>query len=339
MAKSPLVSVILPAKNCGSYLKDAVDSVLSQTFENFELLLINDGSDDGSIEALGRDDDRLKIIENRGSGLVDALNSGVKAASGPYLARMDGDDICHPDRLKLQFEFLRDNQKIDIVGTQVEVVSDRGSGGDGGPAEGYRLYEAWINSVITPDDIRREIFVESPLPHPTVMIRAEVMEKLGGYRDMGWPEDYDLWLRAHEANIQMGKVSRKLLKWRDSDSRLSKLDDRYSRQNFMRVRAHFLARYLQKKEKPIIWGAGKTGGLLARLLNHEGAEISGFIDINERKIGRTKADRPVWSPEKAREVDGALILVAVASRGARGTIRDFLTGCGKIEGTDYYCVV
>lgn len=333
MVYRPLVSVILPARNCGSYLKEAVDSVLNQTFGNLELLVINDGSDDGSIEALGRDDHRLAIVENPGSGLVDALNAGFTVASGRYLARMDGDDICHPSRLELQVDLLENNRQIGIAATQVEVI------GDGGPAEGYRLYEAWINSVLTPEDIRREIYIESPLPHPTVMMRAEVLEKLGGYRDMGWPEDYDLWLRANEAKIEMGKVGRKLLKWRDSGLRLSKIDQRYSRKNFMRARAHFLARGLVKKTRPIIWGAGKTGGLLARLLNSEGAEISGFIDINKRKIGQTKANRPVFGPEKARQIDGALILVAVASRGARDTIRDFLNDCGKTEGADYYCVV
>ncbi|VAX14976.1 Glycosyl transferase, group 2 family [hydrothermal vent metagenome] len=333
MAKSPLVSVILPARNCGPYLKEAVDSVLTQTFENFEILVIDDGSDDGSIETLGRDDHRLKVIVNPGCGLVDALNAGCKAASGQYLARMDGDDICHPSRLELQVDFLHNNPRIGVTATQVEVI------GDGGPAEGYRLYEAWINSVLTPADIRREIYIESPLPHPTVMMRAEVFQKLGGYRDMGWPEDYDLWLRANEAGVSMGKVGRKLLKWRDSDSRLSKKDERYSRKNFMRVKAHFLARAMAKKTRPIIWGAGKTGGLLARLLNHEGAEISGFIDINRRKIGRVKAGKPVFGPDKARQIDDALILVAVASRGARDTIRDFLNDCGKVEGIDYYCVV
>ncbi len=333
MTYCPQVSVILPARNCGLYLKQAVDSVLAQTFEDFEILVIDDGSDDGSIETLCRDDHRLKIIANPGCGLIDALNAGCKAASGPYLARMDGDDICHPSRLELQVDFLHNNPQIGVTATQVEVI------GDGAPAEGYRLYEAWVNSVLTPDDIRREIYIESPLPHPTVILRADVFKKLGGYRDMGWPEDYDLWLRANEAKIEMGKVGRKLLKWRDSDSRLSKKDERYSRKNFMRVKAHFLARYLSTKTEPVIWGAGKTGGLLARLLNHEGAEISGFIDINKRKIGRTKADRPVFGPEKAREIDDTLILVAVAARGARDTIRDFLTDCGKVEGTDYYCVV
>jgi len=333
MAYCPLVSVILPARNCGSYLKDAVDSILNQTYKNLEIMVVDDGSDDGSIETLGRDDHRFKVMENPGCGLVDALNAGFKAAAGSYIARMDGDDVCHPSRLACQVDYLRDNPQIGIAATQVEVI------GDGASAEGYRLYEAWINSVLTPDDIKREIYIESPLPHPTVILRADVFNKLGGYRDMGWPEDYDLWLRAHEAKIEMGKVDRILLKWRDTDSRLSKKDERYSRKNFMRVKAHFLARSLLKKARPIIWGAGKTGGLLARLLNHEGAEISGFIDINKKKIGRTKVSKPVWSPEKAREIDNTLILVAVASRGARDTIRDFLTDCGKTEGTDYYCVV
>jgi len=310
-----------------------VDSVVAQTYEHFELIIIDDGTTDGSIENLDRVDSRLRTITNNGSGIVDSLNTGAETATGVFIARMDGDDICHPRRLELQVKLLRDNQKLGIVGAGVEIFPKNGI------ARGYRLYEDWINSLVTPEDIRREIFVESPIPHPSVMMRAEVFNKLGRYRDMGWPEDYDLWLRAFEAGVGMGKVDEKLVKWRDSPGRMSKTKVTYSKKNFMRARAHFLGRTVLKNCRAIIWGAGKTGALLARFLRHEGADFDGFIDINPRRIGKHKAGKPVYPPAKAIAPDVELILVAVAARGARDEIRDYLNSMGSREGVDYYCVI
>ncbi len=333
MSFFPLVSILLPAKNCGPYLQEAVDSVVDQTYEHFELIVIDDGTTDGSIENLDTVDPRLRIIKNDGSGIIDSLNAGADIATGAFIARMDGDDICLPQRLDRQVTLLRDNRKLGIVGAGVEIFSEDGIG------RGYRLYEGWINSLVTPEDIRREIFVESPLPHPSVMMRAEVFNKLGRYRDMGWPEDYDLWLRAFEAGVAMGKVDEKLIKWRDWPNRMSKTKPRYSRKNFMRARAHFLGRTVLKNRRAIIWGAGKTGALLARFLRHEGADFAGFIDINPRKIGKLKAGKPVYPPAEAITPDVELVLVAVAARGARDEIRDYLNSAGKKEGADYYCVI
>jgi len=333
MMPNPRVSVILPAKNCGASLKEAVASVLSQTFDDFELIVVDDGTGDGSIDPVRNIDPRLRVIENTGAGLVDALNTGAIAARGKYLARMDGDDFCAPERFEKQVALLERDAEVGITATQVEVFGDEAGG------EGYRLYERWVNSLVTSEDIRREMFVESPLPHPSVMMRADVFRALGGYRDMGWPEDYDLWLRAYEAGVTMEKVPEMLLRWRDTAARHSKTDTRYSKENFMRCRAHFLARAIVRDKDAVIWGAGKTGALLSKLLLAEGARIYGFIDINPRKIGKEKRGRPVFSPEQVAEMNGRPLLVAVAARAARGQIRGYLNERGKVEGADYYCVV
>ena len=332
MTAKPLVSVILPVKNCGEYLPEAVDSVLGQTFRDLEIILVDDHSTDGSVQALGRDDARLKIFSNPGEGLVDALNAAAAISSGELLARMDGDDVSEPSRIARQVELMDGDKDIGVSGCLVEVVADAGVG------EGYRAYESWINSLVSREDIEREIFVESPLPHPTTMIRRGVFRRLGGYRDMGWPEDYDLWLRAYEAGVGMAKVPEVLLKWRDWPKRVSKTCARYSRESFMSARAHFLKRTKLKNRAAVIWGAGKTGGLLCKRLRDEGAEVAGFIDINPRKIGKMKSGAPVIGPEAAGSVD-ELILVAVASRGARDAIRAFLNSKGKREGESYLCAV
>lgn len=330
MGRSPLVSVILPAKNCGRYLEEAVGSVLAQTFPDFELIIIDDHSTDESIGALEVDDGRVTIFKNPGAGLIDALNYGAGRARGKFLARMDGDDVCDPLRIERQLDYFRVNEDVGIAGTLVSIFSDDGVGG------GYRVYEKWVNSVVTTEQINRSIFIESPLPHPSVMMRRDVFENLGGYRDMGWPEDYDLWLRAYEAGVGMGKAPEVLLRWRESENRASKTDARYLPLNFMRARARYLARTVIRDGKAVIWGAGKTGASLCRFLEREGARVSGFIDIDPVKIGGEKKGRPVSGPDCA-EWTKELILVAVASRGARDEIRAFLDDAGKKEGADYFC--
>ncbi|VAX16244.1 hypothetical protein MNBD_NITROSPINAE02-321 [hydrothermal vent metagenome] len=327
------VSILLPAKNCGARLADAVASVLRQTFLNLELVIVDDHTTDGSIRDIRLNDKRLKVIANEGEGLVDALNTAAKHATGDYFARMDGDDICFRTRIEKQVEYLGANEHIGIVATLVEIFSDSCV------MEGYRIYEKWVNSLVDPAGIEREIFIESPLPHPSVMFRRDAFEKLGGYRDMGWAEDFDMWLRAYEAGVGMGKVDEVLLKWRDDENRTSKTDPRYSKDSFMRARAHFLARTVLKNRNAIIWGAGNTGKLLCRYLDTNCKSVVGFIDINPRKIGESKAGRPVYGPGHAAKALDEIIIVSVAARGARSEIREHLNGSGKKEGKDYVCVV
>ena len=208
--------VVLPVKNGGAYLREAVDSILAQTYKDFELLVIDDHSTDGAVEKLSPNDPRLIIHKSSGKGVIDAANYGASLARGVYIARMDADDISTPDRLIRQVEFLEANTDIDIVGAKVEIFCD-----DSEVAEGYRLYENWINSIITSDEINRAIFIENPIPNPTMMIRRKSFDALGGYREMGWPEDYDFFLRAYERGVGIGKSERGFA----SMARLSREDD------------------------------------------------------------------------------------------------------------------
>jgi len=331
MSRTPLVSVVLPARNCGRRLREAVDSVLGQTFPDLELILVDDHSTDGSVAALGMRDARLRIVANPGAGLVDALNAGAARARGDYLARMDGDDLCLPHRLERQLQLLQRHPEVGVAGTRVEVIAD------GPVGEGWRRYAEWVNALVEPEEIERAIFIESPLPHPTVMMRRGVWQLLGGYRDRGWPEDYDLWLRAYRAGVRLGKVPEPLLRWRDSPTRLSRTDPRYSKRSFMRARAHFLVRTVLAERPALIWGAGETGTLLARCLDDEGVRVRGFIDVDPRKIGRRRSGRPVRGPEAALAA-GEIVLVAVAAWGAREEIRAYLAGEGRREGRDFLIV-
>jgi GT2 family glycosyltransferase len=199
------------------------------------------------------------------------------------------------------------------------------------------LYLAWLNSLVTHEDHARDLFVESPLCHPSVMMRRHALESVGGYRDVVWPEDYDLWLRFDQAGWRMAKVPAVLLRWRQHGARATLRDPRYAIERFTDAKAHYLAPRLASMHKAVtVWGAGPTGKRLARALEREGVTATRFVDIDPRKIGGIARGQQIVSPDALRRGD-ATIVVAVGARGARELIRGELLARGFVEGADFVC--
>jgi len=330
---NPVVSVIMPVRNGGKYLAQAVASILGQSFQKLELLLVDDRSSDGAIAGLANCDPRLSLLSNEGTGVSAAFNTGLAQARGDFIARMDADDISLPKRIERQLDYLEAHPAVDICGACVEIFSDKELAG------GNIRYQEWLNSCRSPGELRRELFVESPVPNPTAMFRREAILSLGGYADPGWPEDYDLYLRADAQGMRMGKPDEVLLRWRDHEARLTRSDERYNLKRFQAAKAHYLAAHrLCGKEPVIIWGAGPSGRLMHDLLVEEGVSVLGFLEVHPRRIGGTKRGLPVWAIDHIARGDETFVLVAVGAAGARAEIREFMQGYGKVEGEQYLFV-
>jgi hypothetical protein len=250
---------------------------------------------------------------------------------------MDADDLAHPERLAEQAALLR--SRPDLAGVSCLVY--------GFPRRqmrtGFEIYIDWLNSLVTEDDIAREIFIESPMAHPSVVLRRSWLERLGGYEEHGWPEDYDLWLRMHLAGARFAKVPRELLGWREHPARLTRTDSRYAVENFLRAKAHYLVQGpLRGRDSVILWGAGQMGRRLSKHLLREEAPLEAFIDIDEKKIGRTRRGKPIFAPQDLpalrQRLKTPVILVAVGSRGARALIRAQLQDMGLEEARDWWAV-
>ena len=326
----PLVSVIMPVRDGGDFLADAVSSILDQTLPGLELLLVDDHSTDHAVQALSFSDPRLQLIENSGRGVSSAFNTGLASARGKFIARMDADDLALPERLQRQLDFLERHPDIDICGACIEIFSDQGIAG------GNRRYQDWLNSCRSPEKISRELFIESPIPNPTAMFRAEALLRLGGFAEPAWPEDYDLYLRADAAGMKMGKPSGCLLRWREHARRLTRTDSRYSSRAFQAAKAHYLVNGRLPADQPVvIWGAGPGGQLMHDELLAAGGAVRGFLDVHPRRIGGRKRGLPVWPLEAIEGLENAFIVVAVGSAGARSKIRDFMQQHEKTEGQDY----
>ena len=191
-ADTPRVSVLFPVYNGGPYLAEAVQSLLSQTFADFEILAINDGSSDASLptlKQLAQQDARLRVISRENRGLIATLNEGMERARGEYLARMDADDIALPERFAAQVRFLDANPEVVAVGTRALLVD----------AEGWPLRpfaELTDHAAIDAAHLQGQ---GGTIVHPSVMMRAEALRAVGGYNDR-YPhaEDLDLFLRLAE---------------------------------------------------------------------------------------------------------------------------------------------
>jgi glycosyltransferase involved in cell wall biosynthesis len=336
----PAISVVLPVRDGAPTLERAVRSVLASTGPRLELICVDDGSSDETSAILGtwsRRDARVRVRTQPALGIVAALNAGLRAARAPLVARMDADDEMHPERLGAQAERLEAEPGLALVGCLVESFRD------GGLLDGYRLYTEWVNGLVEPDEIAREAFIECPIPHPTWMLRRDVVLGLGGYRERGWPEDLELLYRLLAAGHRVAKVPRQLHRWRDHDLRLSRVDPRYGRESFARAKAHWIGR-LHPMPAAVVWGAGRTGRRFVRLLADEGLATEAMIDIRPERIGTCWRGIPIVSPASLAErtpawrARGLRVLAAVASRGARPEIRQALVEAGLAEGQDFWMV-
>lgn len=330
---SPSVSVLLPVWNAEPFLQEALDSLAGQTLEDHEVIAVDDGSDDRTPRIL-RDraecDPRLRVVTTRHAGIVGALERARAEARGRYLARMDADDRAHPRRLARQLQAMEDHGDWVGCGCHTRYFPR------GGLTGGARRYEKWLHSIRTPEALNRDRFVECPLAHPTFFLRADMVERVGGYRDPGWPEDYDLLLRLH-AEGPLGVVPEVLLDWRDRPDRLSRTHDRYAEDAFRRCKLRYLLP--EVGERPlVIWGAGPVGKGFARLLLEGGRSPRAFVDLDPRKIGQEIHGATVVHPGDISELEGAFCLAAVAQKGAREEIRQALSRAGWRELEDYVAV-
>lgn len=342
MRPTPAVSVLMPVRNGAATLAACLDSIQAQTLADFELLVMDDGSTDGTgdlVSARARGDGRIRVSSGPRRGLVACLNAGLELARAPLVARMDGDDIMDPERLALQRDFLEEHPDVAVVASRVEAFPADGTGA------GMEEYLRWQNACVARQALRDEIYVECPITHPSAMFRRDAVLDAGGYRDGDFPEDYELWLRLTQRGCSMAKIDRCLLRWRQRDDSLSRVDPRYSRGAFDRLRARYLARdgRLGGGRALVFWGAGRrtrrrADHLIARLAAM-GVSPLAWIDVDPRKLGGCIQGAPVVAPEwlEGRE-PRPFVLCWVASHGARDSIGAALEAMGYGRGVDYLAV-
>jgi glycosyltransferase involved in cell wall biosynthesis len=328
------VSVLLPVRDGADTLSVCLRSVARQRDCRFECVVLDDGSRDGSAaiaEGFAAADPRFRVLRRRPRGIVAALNEGVRHCRAPLVARMDADDLMHSRRLRLQADALNSKPEWAGAGCHVRLFPRRVL------RSGLRDYEAWLCTMQRTEQIRAQRFIECPLPHPTWMLRREVLGRFA-YRDSEWPEDYELLLRMLDAGELLGVVPRRLLAWREAETRLWRRDPRYGLNRFGACRAHYLAKGpLSDCDAYLLWGYGETGKALRRHLAAHGKKPAAIIELHPRRLGERIHGAPVVPPQELPELPRLPLLVSVAGAAPRAEIRAQLAGWGFREGVDYYC--
>lgn len=284
----PLVSVLLPAYNAGTYLRDAVDSIRAQTLADWELIVVDDGSTDDTPAILaGYDEPRLIVVRQANAGVSAALNTGLARARGRYVARQDADDLSHPERLARLAAFLDAHPEIDAVSSAFTAVAP----------DGAELYTARL--MIEPLTISRFLLAGNCVFHPGVMIRAAVLRELNGYRvEARHVEDYDLWVRLGAAP-RLAALPQPLVRYRIHPENVSSRHAALMAEN---TRAVAERAWEQASRAP--WG----------MLSGWGEAL-----IAARRLRETVAESPDGKLWRAYHLAGWLSLVGQALR--RGRIR------------------
>jgi len=331
----PLVSILMAVRNEEKFLAAALNSIQRQTLQEWELIVVDDGSTDATpaiLTSYADKDKRIRPITQPANGLVPALVLGTGACRSDLVARMDGDDICHPGRLAEQYRYLKSNKEISLVATEIRYFPSHVVQG------GMRHYEEWQNSLATHELMMRDLFVESPVTQPSVMYRKAAVDSVGGYQDNSWGEDYDLWLRLALAGHRFARIPKRLFFWREHQVRLTHMADEFSLQSFRRCKAHYLKMsYLEHHSEVTLWGAGLEGKAWRKALQDIGINIGRWIDIDPNKIGQTIHHARVDAPDDLEPGCGPM-LISIGARGARQLVREKCTERGLTEGIDFVCV-
>jgi len=236
---SPAVSVIMAVYNGARYLEQALESILNQTFEDFEIIVVDDCSTDASwsiclkYESL---DPRVTLLHNENNlGLTRSLNRALRVAKGKYIARMDADDVSLPQRFEKQVEYLDSKAEIGLVGTFYEEIDQEGN--------------VRTNVVQFPSDpiiIQWRMAFENPIPHPPIMVRKELLDLMGGY-DERWDasQDYDLFTRLSRIT-KLGNYPRVLFRWRRHGESVSSTHNDRQRKNALQISRTFICGALRR---------------------------------------------------------------------------------------------
>jgi glycosyltransferase involved in cell wall biosynthesis len=327
----PAVSVLVPVHDASAWLTASLASLWRQTFADFEVVAVDDGSTDGSgelLERAARREPRLRVIHTPHRGLPRAIAAAHQHARAPLLARHDADDLSHRERLALQVAFMRAHPRVAVLGTRLRLF----------PAAavrpGMRRWVEWHNALLEHHEMAREVLVESPLAHATALLRRRWVERVGGWVDHGWPEDLDLWIRLLEAGARFAKLPRVLYGWRQHAASATWRDPAFSRERVLALKHEALGQgLLQGRRELTLVGVGSS--LCA---------WSGALSRRGFRVRVIEQDRPATGgPGAAAARDSVPLLPAPAvlvfgAAQARRRWREALTRSGMIEGHDFVFV-
>ncbi|MFT6873118.1 MAG: glycosyltransferase involved in cell wall biosynthesis [Roseivirga sp.] len=331
---TPLVSIIMAAKDTAPYLVDCLDSIIAQTYSNWELIAINDHSTDGTSEIFkhyAAKDSRIKVCHSDRPKLIPTLKYGYQFAKGELLNRMDSDDKMPYDKLEvLVTEWLKYGKGTIIAGGTEHFVDEGEVGG------GFLRYEEWLNDVAKNNKHYQEIYKECVIPSHCWIIHKDDFEMVDGFNPEVYPEDYDLCFRFYQNDLKVVGIDKILHHWRDRSNRISRTWEEYKDNRYFDMKLRYFYEIDRDYSRPLVlWGTGRNGKDMARLLLEKGDTFH-WVSDSARKIGVDIYGVITEHFEDIQPLDNPQIMIVVASPDGKEEIRHQLDQWGKTPVNDYW---
>lgn len=320
MKQTPLVSIITPFKDTEKYISECLESILAQTYKNWELLCVNDHSTDASnqiVKDFSIRDNRIKLFQNIGDGLIPGIREGYKRAKGKLITRMDSDDIMSPDRLENMSQDLLKSGHGHVALGKVKYFSENGVN------DGYLKYEKWLNSLTSKGSNFTEIYKECVIPSPCWMMFREDFETCGRFDPDKYPEDYDLAFRMYKNKMKCIPSNSILHYWRDHQQRSSRTLQHYADNYFLEIKyTNFIELDYDKSRALTLWGAGKKGKTIAKKLIEDNIHFYWLCD-NPKKIGKDIYGKVLLNYKELKNMEKPQSIVMVANKKSQSEIKDY----------------
>lgn len=312
MEENNKITILTPFRNPGVYFEVCIKSILEQSYKDWELILIDDSSDDGSLEVAKRfesQDQRITVLINTQPGLIHALRMGYDSNSGNFITRMDADDIMLPKKLETLHKSLS-NQGIGHVAVGHVKYFKEGSE----LGEGYVHYANWLNALTSQGSNYEEIYRECVIPSPNFLIHTEDFERIGAFTPDTYPEDYDLTFRMYQNGIKVIPCDILTHMWRDHDTRSTRTQEHYKTINFIPLKTNYFIDidYNDKKEL-VVWGAAKKGKLIAQTLIARKIPFT-WVTENKQRIGHNVYNVIIEDANQKTNWEDCQVILAVSNR-------------------------
>lgn len=330
---NPLLSIIMPVKNLDRYIKECIESILQQRFQDWELIIANDYSTDNTLSIINKfvqEDQRISCFLNDGKGIIPALELALSKAKGIYLTRFDGDDLMPKSRLQKMINAIIQAEPKTIITGKVKYFSNQQV------SKGYLAYEAWLNSRVTNSDHWNWVYRECVIASPNWMVKRNDLIEIGGFKDLTYPEDYDLTLKMYQNSFKVKGLNEVTLLWREHIERTSRNSEHYSQQYFFDLKIKHFVKHKLGNSKLVLWGTGIKGQLTKNILDHSKIPFS-WMDM--LPVGKSKSvlNQEVTDYKSIeRYNDYKLLLAIYPSQDQKRALEAYLKEQEQIPGQDFW---
>ena len=307
-----MVSIIIPYKNPLPYFEDCLKSIVNQSHKKLQIILVNDHSTDDSEKLAFKysiEDSRIKLVNNVGKGIVDALNTGSEIAKGKYITRMDADDIMSENKIEILRSLLEKKKTKHIAVGNVKYFASKKPMGNG-----YLKYANWLNELTSNKKNFKEIYKECTIPSCSWMMHRSDFENIKGFKNLNYPEDYDFLFRVYYNQIKLTTTKEIIHLWRDHPMRTSRNSEDYLFENFIPLKIKYLIENeLKSKDELVLWGSGKKGKLVAKKLIENNCSFT-WISNNSKKIGLEIYQQKIQSTSLLKTEKKKLVICSISSK-------------------------